>query len=35
MILKLVMEHRVPNVFNVYINDDPRLTMTYFKVRSN
>ena len=35
MILTLVMEHQVPNVYNVYINDDPRLTLTYFTVRSN
>ena len=29
------MDHQGLNVHKVYINDDPGLTMTYFKARSN
>ena len=35
MILKLGMQHWVFKLYKVYINDDPGLTMTYFKERSN
>ena len=35
MILKLAMQHWVFKLYKVYINDDPGLTMTYFKERSN
>ena len=35
MILKLGMKHRGLELYKVYINDDPGLTMTYFTARSN
>ena len=35
MILKLGMEHYVPKLYKVYINDDPELTLTYFTTMSN
>ena len=35
MILKLGMLHRRLKLYNVYINGDPRLTLTYFTARSN
>ena len=35
MILKLGMQHRVPEYYQVYSNDDPVLTFTYFTKRSN
>ena len=35
MILKLSMGHKRVKVYNVYINADPGLTMTYFTARSN
>ena len=35
MILKLGMEDNVLKLYKVYINDDPELTMTYFKTMSN
>ena len=35
MILKLGMQHRVPEYYQVCSNDDPGLTLTNFKVRSN
>ena len=35
MILKLGMQHRGLEVYKVYINNDPGLTLTYFKARSN
>ena len=35
MILKLGMEHYVFNMYKVYINDDPELTLTYFMTISN
>ena len=35
IILKLGMNRRGQNVFKVYINDDPRLTLIYFTARSN
>ena len=35
MILKLCMQHRVLEHYQVCSNDDPRLTLTYFTVRSN
>ena len=31
MIMKLGMEHYVLKFFKIYINDDPELTMSYFK----
>ena len=34
MILKLGMQHQGLKVYNVYINDDPQLTLTYFTARS-
>ena len=30
MIMKLGMEHYVIKVFKVYINDEPKLTLTHF-----
>ena len=30
MILKLGMQHRILKVYNVYKNDDPVMTLTYF-----
>ena len=35
MILKLGMEHYVLKLYKVYINDDPELTLIYFKTMSN
>ena len=35
MILKLGMQHQGLELYKVYINDDPRLTLTYFMARSN
>ena len=35
MILKLGIQHGKLKVYNVYINDDPGLTLTYFMARSN
>ena len=35
MILKFGMLHRGLKLYKVYINDDPRLTLTYFTARSN
>ena len=35
MILKLGMQHKRLKLYNLYINDDPGLTLTYFTARSN
>ena len=35
MTLKVCMQHRVLEYFQVYSNDDPELTLTYFTARSN
>ena len=35
MIMKLGMEHYVIKLYKVYINDDPDLTLTYFKIILN
>ena len=35
IILKVDMEHYVLMLFKVYINDDPRLTLTCFTTMSN
>ena len=35
MPLKLGMQHRVLEYYQVYSNDDPGLTLTYFMARSN
>ena len=35
MSMKLSMEQYVLKFYKVYINDDPELTMTYFKTMSN
>ena len=35
MALKLGMQHRVLVYYQVYSNNDPRLTLTYFIARSN
>ena len=35
MTLNIGMLHRVLKYFQVYSNDDPGLTLTYFTVRSN
>ena len=35
MTLKLGMQHRVLEYYQVCSNDDPGLTMTYFMARSN
>ena len=35
MTLKLGMQHRVLEYYQVYSNDDPALTLTYFTARSN
>ena len=35
MILKLGMQHRGLKFYEVNINDDPGLTLTYFTARSN
>ena len=35
MILKFGMQHWRPKVYKVYMNDDPGLTLTYFKAMLN
>ena len=35
MILKLGMQHQGLKLYNVYINDNSGLTLTYFTARSN
>ena len=35
MTLKLGMQHRVHKYYQVYLNDDSGLTLTYFTARSN
>ena len=35
MIMKLGMEQNVLKLYKVYIDDDPELTLTYFKTMSN
>ena len=35
MTLKLSMQHRVLEYYQVYLNDDSGLTLTYFMSRSN
>ena len=35
MILKLGMQHRVLKYYQVCLNDDPWLNLTYFTARSN
>ena len=35
MTLKLGMQHWVHEDYQVYSNDDPQLTLTYFTARSN
>ena len=35
MLLKLGMKHRALKLYQVSINDDPGLTLTYFTARSN
>ena len=35
MTLKLGMQHRVLEYYQIYSNDNPELTMTYFMARSN
>ena len=35
MTLKVGMQHQVLEYYQVYSNDDPGLTMTYFTTRSN
>ena len=35
MILKLGVQHRILEYYQVYANDDPALTLTYFMARSN
>ena len=35
MILKLCMEQYALKLNKVYINDDPELTLTHFKIMSN
>ena len=35
MTLKVGMQHRVLKYYQVYSNDDPGLTLTYFTARSN
>ena len=35
MILKLGMYHWERKLYKVYINDDPELTLTHFKTKSN
>ena len=34
MILKLGMKHQAMELYNVYINPDPWMTLTYFTARS-
>ena len=35
MIMELGMEYYVLKIYKVYINDDPELTLNYFKSMSN
>ena len=35
MTLKICMQHQVLKYYQVYSNDDPGLTLTYFSTRSN
>ena len=35
MTLKLGMQHRVLEYYQIYSNDDPGLALTYFTARSN
>ena len=35
MTLKLGMQHQVLEYYQIYSNDDPGLTLTYFTARSN
>ena len=35
MTLKLGMQHRVLEYYQIYLNDDPGLTLTYFTAMSN
>ena len=35
MTLKLSMQHRVLEYYQIFLNDDPGLTLTYFTARSN
>ena len=35
MALKVGMQHRVLKYYQIYSNDDPGLTLTYFMARSN
>ena len=35
MTLKVCMQHQVLKYFQIYSNDDPELTLTYFTARSN
>ena len=35
MTLKVVMQHRVLEYYQICSNDDPGLTLTYFTARSN
>ena len=35
MTLKLGVQHRVLEYYQIYLNDDPELTLTYFMARSN
>ena len=35
MTLKLGMQHRMLEYYQIYSNDDPELTLTYFMTRSN
>ena len=35
MTLKLIMQHWVLGYYQIYLNDDPWLTLTYFTARSN
>ena len=34
MILKLGMKYQGMEVYKIYINDDPGMTLTYFRARS-
>ena len=34
MILKLGMKHQGVEIYKIYINHDPRMTLTYFTARS-
>ena len=35
MTLKVGLQHQVLKYYQVYLNDDPGLTLTYFMARSN